>query len=76
MDSRLEMVRPPAEPASRTATVGGNRTRATGQAVQQVPTASAPVAKAGTPVGEDRVSVDPMRATDRYRLVMPYSLRV
>lgn len=23
-----------------------------------------------------RVSVDPMRPTDRYRLVMPYSLRV
>lgn len=25
---------------------------------------------------EDRHSCDPMRATDRYRLVMPYSLRV
>jgi hypothetical protein len=26
--------------------------------------------------GESRLSEDPMRRTDRYRLVMPYSLRV
>jgi len=25
---------------------------------------------------ESRLSVDPMRATDRYRLVVPYTLRV
>lgn len=25
---------------------------------------------------EERLSVDPMRATDRYRLVVPFSLRV
>jgi hypothetical protein len=29
-----------------------------------------------TAPGVERVSVDPMRTTDRYRLVMPYTARV
>lgn len=28
------------------------------------------------PTAEERVSMDPMRPTDRYRLVMPYVLKV
>lgn len=75
MDSKLEMARNPAEQTSRTAAVGGNRQKPVGTATQLAPPVPPP-GKIGFAAPEDRVSVDPLRATDRYRLVMPYSLRV
>lgn len=75
MDSKLEMARHPAEQTSRTAAVGGSRQKPTKTTAPCTAAAPAP-GKVGFAAPEDRISVDPLRGTDRYRLVMPYSLRV
>jgi hypothetical protein len=75
MDSRLDVVRNPADPSPRNATVGGNRQKPNVTPSLRAPAAQPP-AKVGFAQPEEQVSIDPLRATDRYRLVMPYSLRV
>ena len=74
MDSRLEMERCPAQPTTRPETMAVSGSRGTR------PAPTPPLATARTNgiriCGEERISVDPLHATDRYRLVVPYSLRV
>lgn len=74
MDSRLEMERCPAQPTTRPETTVVSSSRGTSPA----PTPSlATTRTSGVRIrGEERISVDPLRATDRYRLVVPYALRV
>ena len=76
MDTRLEMEREPAQQSSRSATIGNGA----------LPAASSPTARTTTPAnvakaplnagGLEHQSLNPLRATDLYRLVMPYSLRL
>ena len=75
MNSRLTQERSENASPSRQATIADRRSHGNQATVRQ-PTTSQPQP---TPLGltvAERHSSDPLRATDRYRLVMPYSLRV
>ncbi|MBM4061553.1 MAG: hypothetical protein FJ265_10735 [Planctomycetes bacterium] len=70
MDSRYEsQSRAPAQPSWSTAQGGQQGAHASGEATA--------VADRESKVESlERTSPDPLRSTDRYRLVVPYSLRV
>lgn len=74
MDTRLEMEREPAQQSSSSAGIGS------GKLPDARPTAKASALRHGKALiaasADEHQSLDPMRATDRYRLVMPYSLRL
>lgn len=71
MDTRLEMEREPAQQSSSSAGIGS------GKLPDGRPTAKASALRHGKAlIADEHQSLDPMRATDRYRLVMPYSLRL
>lgn len=74
MDTRLEMEREPAQQSSSSAGIGSGKL----PDAHTSPKASAMrLGKALRADGaNEQQSLDPMRATDRYRLVMPYSLRL
>lgn len=54
--------------------VSGEAARSTGKAIAVADQAGTNEASTGT--GDGRLSVDPLRSTDRYRLVMPYAEEV
>lgn len=69
MDTQAQPV--PMMPPKQSNALPGGAVR--NQARPQLPPASPPNTRAAT--NDNRVSVDPMRPTDRYRLVVPYELR-
>lgn len=74
MDTRLEMEREPAQQSSRSAGRGSGKIP---EAAPTSRTAAAHQTKTPSNAGaNEHQSLDPLRATDRYRLVMPYSLRL
>lgn len=73
MNARTEVERQVGQGKQWSPTVG---TLASQDGTELEPTLAVTDARPGPAADEPRLSVDPMHATDRYRLVVPYSLRV
>ena len=73
MNAKTEVERHVGQSRQRRATVGAQSQDGTELAE---PTLAVTDPRRGMAADEPRLSVDPMHATDRYRLVVPYTLRV
>ena len=72
MDTQPETVPPvPSNAKSAASAIANQRRKETVRAASAETTGPC----GGSANSESRISIDPMRATDRYRLVMPYSPR-
>jgi len=74
MNARTEVERHAGQDLPWSAAVGAGRTQDGTDSGETAVVAPNPWS--GHAPDESRLSVDPLRATDRYRLVVPYTLRV